>query len=494
MRKRTTLLEWQFVENQEGRGYAPWPPPVDTPPSALAAHCRPHRRYIWGGLLALLLLLATAGGWLWHTAQAGLEQIEGELNGTVQFELASVAPVPAPLGVTRITDRAAIAWKKQLEREQDTLHTLLSPDIPVDQLTADVKTINLQGDRAVTEFVTTAKDGTQAYGQTRFYRHTAEGWQRTEPNAELWGSLRHLESSHFIFHFRQNDAEVVAAVAPQMNALYTELQRNFGLTPNFEKLVIEVAVERATGAVFMRRWPREPLVVPSPALYLAPVELSDATILAQSIALPLIEYMAEQAVKAHTVPVDWQPLLDGLHLWQLWDLDMPLAHWRHDVVTWLYIDLPAADPERQSVLLPDTYLELCAMHNLWMQAPTLVRIPFECTAQEPATWSQRRWVAYQPHARLDQLSMPRIGYYEFYDEKNFFHRSGEAVKAAILVEYAVAAYGYDQLPMLLASLAQHDTWETLLRAVYGVSTSEFEEGWQEYLVKEYGVQPNSLRP
>jgi len=85
--------------------------------------------------------------------------------------------------------------------------------------------------------------------------------------------------------------------------------------------------------------------------------------------------------------------------------------------------------------------------------------------------------------------MPRTGHHQLYDEENYFYRSSEAVKAAILVEYAVAAYGYDQLPVLLASLAQHDTWETLLRAVYGVSTSEFEEGWQEYLVKEYGVQP-----
>jgi hypothetical protein len=226
------------------------------------------------------------------------------------------------------------------------------------------------------------------------------------------------------------------------------------------------------------------LVVPSPALYLAPVELSDAAILAQSIALPLIEYMGEQAVKAHTIPSHWQPLLRSLHLWQLWDLDLPLARWRHDVVVWLYVDLAAADPERQSVLLPDTYIELCAMHSLWMLTPTLVRIPLECTAQEPTTWSQRWWVPYQPHARLDQLSMPRIGY-EFYDEENFFHRSSEAVTMAILVEYAVAAYGYEQLPVLLASLAQHDTWETLLRAVYGVSTSEFEEGWRVYLTARY---------
>jgi hypothetical protein len=85
--------------------------------------------------------------------------------------------------------------------------------------------------------------------------------------------------------------------------------------------------------------------------------------------------------------------------------------------------------------------------------------------------------------------MPQIGYYQFYDEENFFYRSSEAVKGAILVEYAVAAYGYEQLAVLLAGLAQYEDWDTLLPAVYGVSTAAFEEGWRAYLAEEYGVQP-----
>jgi hypothetical protein len=85
--------------------------------------------------------------------------------------------------------------------------------------------------------------------------------------------------------------------------------------------------------------------------------------------------------------------------------------------------------------------------------------------------------------------MPRTGHHQLYDEENYFHRSSEAVRVATLVEYAVAAYGYEQLPVLLADLAQHDTWDTLLPAVYDISSTEFEEGWQEYLVKAYGAQP-----
>jgi hypothetical protein len=91
--------------------------------------------------------------------------------------------------------------------------------------------------------------------------------------------------------------------------------------------------------------------------------------------------------------------------------------------------------------------------------------------------------------------MPQTDWEQLYDiEENYFYRSHEMVSVATLVEYAVAAYGYEQLPVLLAGLAQYDDWDALLPAVYGVSSSEFEEGWRAYLAKEYGVQPKASRP
>jgi hypothetical protein len=199
--------------------------------------------------------------------------------------------------------------------------------------------------------------------------------------------------------------------------------------------------------------------------------------------------MGERAIEDRVIPSHWQLLLRGLSLWQLWDLDMPLAHWRHDVVTWHHSDVLTADPKRQS-RLPKNYTEFCAIHSLWMLSPALVGIPIGCTTSEPVIWGQSRRFAYLPPTQLAQQNMPQTDWEQLYDiEENYFYRSQEMVSVATLVEYAVAAYGYEQLPVLLASLAQHDTWETLLRAVYGVSTTEFEEGWQEYLVQEYGVQP-----
>ncbi len=56
---------------------------------------------------------------------------------------------------------------------------------------------------------------------------------------------------------------------------------------------------------------------------------------------------------------------------------------------------------------------------------------------------------------------------------------------ATLLEYIVAAYGYEQIPVLLDSLADHDDWETLIPAVFGVSAADFEANWLNYLAQHY---------
>jgi hypothetical protein len=57
---------------------------------------------------------------------------------------------------------------------------------------------------------------------------------------------------------------------------------------------------------------------------------------------------------------------------------------------------------------------------------------------------------------------------------------------ATLIEYAVATYGRERLPVLVASLRQHHTWETLVPTVFDVSATEFEAGWQVHLAARYG--------
>lgn len=62
----------------------------------------------------------------------------------------------------------------------------------------------------------------------------------------------------------------------------------------------------------------------------------------------------------------------------------------------------------------------------------------------------------------------------------------------MLIEYAVTTYGRERLPALVAGLGRYEGWKTLIPTVYGVSSAEFEAGWQAYLAAQYGVPPICL--
>ncbi|HMN28184.1 MAG TPA: hypothetical protein PKE45_08520 [Caldilineaceae bacterium] len=334
--------------------------------------------------------------------------------------------------------------------------------------------------------------------EIRFYRRTDAGWLRTEPDAALWGAERGLETPYFIYYFRQNDAQAIVAVAPQIDALYTTLRRNFGLPVSpaglpgsfaDDKLVIEVSVSQSPGTIrfqphhYAERfvWP-DRWVVASPAVYLAPVELTDADLLMQSLALPLLTDGLRQASQRYAIGAAWQPLLEGLSLWQEWELNLPLSAWHDEVVRWQYTEWPPTRPG-QRVVLPEHYSDLCARTKLWLSSPLEMNLPLVCAAQRWEYQYLAPWSVTDPLTRLDQLAA----------SDSFVRPSprqpGETVALATLIEYAVATYGRERLPALVVSLGQYDRWETLIPAVYGVSAAEFEAGWQAYLAAHYGVAP-----
>jgi hypothetical protein len=493
MDKRKPIFEWQIVDQHAELQHAPWPPSVDTTANVPPVTGQRHRRAIYGSVIALLLLVGIAVSWLWHKGQAGLDQVEGELHTTIQTELTTATQHHDPSPTTRAASTTAWAWRHQVERENNTLQGAPTSAGLDGTEEIDVEMTNLQGDVAIANFVAPGTVGSAAYRQTRFYRSTSEGWLRIRPVAELWGAPRRLESAHFIFLFRQNDAQVVAEVAPLVDALYTKVQHSLGNAPRPEKLTVEVSVDATTGAFRTPAWPSEPLVVASPALYLAPAAISDADILAQSIALPLVEYMGNQAIQAYSIPLRWRPLLFDLQLWQLWHLQTPVARWRPSLVKWLYFDISTASEQQESVL-PESYHELCAMLGLWMPSPVSIGAPLECSAMVLIARSPRHLADYVPPTQLEQLSEPLAnGRNEWYATALYPYSSNDSIAVATLMEYAVSTYGDQQLPLFLAALAHNDTWDTLIPAVYGVSASAFEQGWHRYLSKEYGIQEDPLR-
>lgn len=454
MRKQAPKLDWQIAENDAE--WAHQQALLQLAEAPLADRRWRRKPWFWC-IIVLFLLLALAADGGRQTASTATRQ--------AQAPATLVAQVLAALPPTHVGSVSPV--------------------------------VELDGDQAVVRIVTAAQPEVPPYRQTLFFRHTQAGWQRTAADASLWGPEQRLLTAAFLFHFRQRDAAVVQAVAPQLDALYATLQRNLGLpvNPAPDKLIVEISVEQTPSQVPLAFDAQQQLRIASPALYRAPVELTDTEYLAQAIALPLFRTLMMHARAYHAIGQAWQPLLPGLVLWQLWDTQLPLAPWRTEIVPWLYVDLPRAGVG-QTFVLPKHYAALCAAHQLWLRSPAELNLPLFCTS--PAWEGQRFSLAlmHHPPTRLEQLTVPRRPGADAADPSGLHavpEHPGQTVALATLVEYAVATYGQQQLPALLAGLGHYDRWETLIPAVYGVSSAHFEAGWQAYLAAHYAVAADLFR-
>lgn len=466
MSEQKPTFEWQTIECdadwEQVRAAYPTHP---TPPQAHSVT----KQKLWSAV-AIFLMLIGVSQWWWHMMQQeSTAATEQELRALIQHNISQSPSVPGYLTSPEDGLRVAI----------QTGESAAQADITIDA-------IELHGDRALAKVRIGMGNSETAQRQTRFYQRSATDWVQITPDAELWGPARSLETPFFVYHFRQNDAQAVVAVLPQMDTLYRTIRRNVGLPvpSTTAKLVIEVSVTHPLGKEALWLQVSDRFIVPSPALYLAPVELTDAELLAQSIALLLLDAVIAQASEQHTVGSTWQPMVQGIGLWQVWDLNLPLAVWRTEIVQWLYFDLPTARAQKP-IRLPDHYTELCAAHKLWLPTPLEINIPLLCTDAE-LNWEDLRlspWGWIDPPAHLDEL-VSNLSPELIADPPAASH-PGRTVALATLIEYAVATYGRDRLASLVAGLGQHEDWETLIPAVYGVSASEFEAGWQAYLTTRY---------
>lgn len=265
--------------------------------------------------------------------------------------------------------------------------------------------------------------------------------------------------------FKQIQAEVTAAVQQEGSVTATTwsaIDPTRPLEPEqaeADKLLITVSVTQPAGDVspwFGTAWAYE---VTSPARYRAPMEVTDAELLAQSLALPLLNTVIAQTREHYQLQAAWHPLLHGLRLWAFWDLELPLATWRPAIVTWFYQEL-ARSAGGQAVVLPARYAELCAAHRLWLPSPLQLGIPLACTALDQqagyfAATSGRKLALHLTDlgaspARADaKTSMQGI------DPR------GQTVALATLIDYGVTAYGRERLPVLVAALPEHQPFPRL---------------------------------
>lgn len=426
MRKPPATIEWQIAaDEREWTHWASSAAPVAQPARRLAGR--------WGEAVFLLLLLCAVGGWRWYTVRQTWLQTQAEVTTAIHQE---------------------------------------TGDVPF------VHLLTNQGELALVQVAATADPQRR---QVRLYQHTPAGWQWAPPTADLWGEPQQLTTPYVVWHYRAQDVAVVATVAPQIEALYATLRRHFALADETLTAPLAIEVSITPPPAWRAAWRVSgQIVVPTPALYRSPVGLTDAELIVQAVALPLLDNVIAQAYTRYQWVAPWQPMVLGLRLWQLWDFDLPLAAWQTRVVPWLYADSLRNDAA-QPLMLPAGYADLCATHALWLTSPLQIGIPLLCTELDKAAWYTAVWGERMPPTRLAQLMAP-INLAVPHQPEPY----GQTVALATLLNYAVVTYGSERLPALVASLGQYTNWETLLPAVYGVSAAEFEAGWRRSLTNSTG--------
>ncbi|MCB0186181.1 MAG: hypothetical protein KDE31_18050, partial [Caldilineaceae bacterium] len=296
----------------------------------------------------------------------------------------------------------------------------------------------------------------------------------------LWGAEQELVTPYFHFYFRQRDAQTVTTAAPQLDQIYQELWQSWGLSTSSRNKLVVLVSER-----YMRSdLPYLPqhvaqLTVSSPALYpeIAPWTATD--LFTQSVVLLLVDQLLADAIDSYAIGTARDPMLDGLRLWQHWDLMLPLAEPKTALLYWLYVDLPNWQPGTD-LPLPENYDRLCVLYTLWMTYPAQLHIPLLCAEQDQSPLRFAPEVVNHPPQQLPWLNVRHYldeeadGQLRIRDTRH----PGETLALAMFVDYLVTTHGRAKLPKLLANLNRYRTWEELLPAVYGVSKESAETEWK----------------
>lgn len=467
MTGRPQAIQWTLCESDEewrqARAAATLPGMALNKGVLVAA-----RRGRWAAT-ALLIMLLVAAAWVRQIGRQRLAQDSAELQTALHLEQWAVAQDDPALA--RLTlDPDAIPRPELYDAEFDRLVNAYpagaSPTLPT--VTLDV--VDAWGDVAVVAVRFTPSAG-PAYRQTRFYRRADADWLRIPPDPSLWGPPRTLETERLIFHYHERDLPVVAAVAETADALAATVERAFGLAAG--KLAVTVSVDAPPFTVAPDG---DAVRLASPAAYLAPATIDDATLLEQALALALVQRAVNWATRPTPAGVQWQPLADAIGLWQLWQLDLPLAGWQEPLVRRIY-----AGDQEVSVEVGDLATDLCAAHRVWLEEPATLRLPVAC----------------QPPVLLGRGPVPPVALAELtptpWELSARLGVSGEGlhpghgVALATFVDYLAATYGAERLPDLVAALEDHATWDSLMAAVYGVTAADIQSGWRGHLHGRYGV-------
>jgi hypothetical protein len=344
---------------------------------------------------AAVVLAALIAYAVWRTAQEGIVRMQGDVVNVVKLEAV------------------------QARTQQPAFHRQESVQA-VEFLDGDARA-------AVVVTYTLPSGKVMVQAETRFYKRTSTGWQRTEPVAAFWGSTETLDTESLHFVFGEKDRSVVEETAPTAQGLYVTLRRAIGQDLAADGLL---TIEIVPGYVAGNAQVEDAHIwLTSPLLHRA-TALSGAEALTLLLRRALADQMLSAALPRMALKPQWLTMVQAFGSWLDFSDDVQ----------------PASDDQLAAL----RRLRFLAYGSLHLDALQDGVVRYDATA--PST--QVNLQPDNPHV-LEQ----------------------RAAVAEQLIGFIATTYGIDVLPKLLQGYAQYDDWETLAPAVLGVSAAELEAAW-----------------
>ena len=264
------------------------------------------------------------------------------------------------------------------------------------------------------------------YQEERFYRREGQHWVRTIPPADYWGTLQVIETEHLRFSFYEQDAAIVAAVAPRLQAAYVALHAALDVpapSAAAEKLAVHV-MPRPVG-----RWAsgQNRLEVTSPAV----LQLSVGERPEDALAADVMSWFTYRVLRDSTPAATgrylhrWPIVIWGLRGWLSHDLLQSSSPWRAEAMEVL----------RNSDALP------FGLANV-------------------------------THLRGDSRPSREEVIVRYLAAESF-------------IAYAMETYGRERLADFLAALMRFGDWNRIIPEVYGVSAEKFVADWNVFVLTRY---------